>query len=115
MFPIPTKGEMRKKILETGITSDLVDLFQSNRSNDAVKYCASQALIVLDSGSVLSFFLSVLLMPHADVPQSSIPTEDIITWLVRTVGYLWRYQRTVKLLSEIVKNGTSALRWYVVL
>jgi len=54
-------------------------------------------------------------MPHPGDPQSGIPAEDIITWLVRTVGHVWRYQRTVKLLSEIVKNGKLVLRWYIAL
>lgn len=51
-----TKGEMRKKILEAEVTSHLVKLFQSD--NDAVKYCASRALIALDGDGILVFILS---------------------------------------------------------
>jgi hypothetical protein len=104
----PTKGKMRKKILKAKITSPLLKLFESH--NDAVKYCASLALITLDGGSKLGFhFISPLLMPHPGDPQHSIPANDIITWLVRTVGYTWRYRRTVKFLSEIIKNSKLAL------
>jgi len=47
-FLTPTKGEMRKKILESETTQRLLDLFKSH--NDAVKYCASRALIALSGG-----------------------------------------------------------------
>jgi len=50
----PTKDEFRKKILEANIISHLVKLFQSR--NDAVKYCASQALIAVHGGSVPDFY-----------------------------------------------------------
>jgi len=102
----PTKGEMRKMILEVGITTQLLELFKSN--NDAVKYCASQALITLDGGRKGFHFILPLLMIHPGDPRPSIPASDItacIAWLVRTVGSLWRYRRTVKFLSEIIKNG----------
>jgi hypothetical protein len=105
---MPTKGEMRKKILKAKITSLLLELFHSN--NDMVKYCASQALITLDGGSKPGFhFILLLLMPHPDDPQASIPAEDIIVWLVETVGHMWRYRQTVKFLSEIIQNSKLAL------
>lgn len=83
---------MQKKILEVDFASSLLQLFQSN--NDAVKYCASQALLLL-------------LMIHPGDPQPCIPASEVIAWLVRTVGHWWRYQRTVKFLSEIIKNGKA--------
>ncbi|KAF8811067.1 hypothetical protein BYT27DRAFT_7185189 [Phlegmacium glaucopus] len=79
-------SEMRKSIVKAEITSQLLKLFESD--NDAVRYCASLALITLDGGD----------------PQPSIPAEEIIAWLVRTVGRKWRYRRTVRFLSEIIKN-----------
>ncbi|KAF8813999.1 hypothetical protein BYT27DRAFT_7180260 [Phlegmacium glaucopus] len=79
-------SEMRKKIVEANITWRLIELFKSN--DDSVRYCASLALITLDGGD----------------PQPDIPAKEIIAWLVGTVGRLWRYRRTVKFLSEIIKN-----------
>jgi hypothetical protein len=106
---MPTKGEMRKKILKAKITSPLLELFLHS-NNDMVKYCASQALITLDGGSKPGFhFILLLLMPHPGDPQVRIPAQDIIIWLVKTLGYKWRYQQTVRFLSEIIQNSKLAL------
>jgi hypothetical protein len=105
---MPTKGEMRKKILKAKITSPLLKLFHSH--DDVVKYCASLALITLDGGSKPGFhFILPLLMPYPDDPQPSIPAKDIIAWLVMTVGRAWRHRRTVKFLSKIIQNSKLGL------
>ena len=107
-----TKGEMRNTILKAKVTSDLLKLFGS--VNDAVKYCASRALITLDGGSKPGFHvISPLLMSHPGDQQPDIPAKDIINWMVSTVGHRWRYRQTVKFLSEIIKNGKLALLSHV--
>jgi hypothetical protein len=99
---------MRERMLKPEITSPALILFKSD--NDAVKYCASRALITLDGGGKLGFhFIWLLLMPHPGDAQPSIPTAEIIAWLITTVGRQWRYRRTVKFLSEIIKNSNVAL------
>lgn len=52
-FLTPIQDGMREKILKTNITGDLVKLFKS--SNDAVKYCASRALIALNGRGMFGF------------------------------------------------------------
>ncbi len=59
----------------------------------------------LHSTEVVGFhFIWPLLMTHPGDPQL------IIAWLVETVGITWRYRRTVKFLSEIIKNGKVTQR-----
>jgi hypothetical protein len=50
-----TKGEMRKKILKATLTSRLLNLFNSD--DDAIRYCASRALITIDADSKPVFYL----------------------------------------------------------
>jgi hypothetical protein len=109
----PTKGEMRKKILQMKITTPLLYLFHSH--DGVLKYCASRALIALDEGSILGFLpIAALLMRHPGDQQPNI-AKDIIAWLVQTVGRVWRYRRTVKFLSEIAEKGKLALPLHIAL